>query len=447
MSSIDGTYSPFKSYPGFSSMAPCMRACDENQGFNGCDQARCWCTKPNLDLYMTGMARCASSRCTFQNMNTQTDLDLASGVHVEYCADRGFSPAGMTLPSTAEANPTASSDPFTTNGPLTTGSETRSRPTSGPTSTSTNPPNTNTSTNTSSGGMTVATKAGIAIGAAFCVLLLIVIVLLLRRRRHKTQFYPQPPPPQNQNPSMLNNFPNGGAPMAPTPYSNHGPFNPPPLQQPSPLHIPQQHQQQQIYPSYTKGDVSPIEEKAPPFPATTSASAIPRKEISTTSVSKEITSNTTPSSVSPTLAAANVAATGPTEIQGDDPPPRHEIPTDGEITNTVTTRGMELDASQRPSGYQYSTPPPGAGAELPANPQHQGGAGYQQSGQGQWGHYQQQQQYPSGAHEVPGGQNQWPRQEMDAGGQQQQQGWGQRYEVDGGQNQWGSGQRRHELGG
>lgn len=32
--SIDGVYSPFADYPGYSSMAPCMRRCNDDMGFN-----------------------------------------------------------------------------------------------------------------------------------------------------------------------------------------------------------------------------------------------------------------------------------------------------------------------------------------------------------------------------------------------------------------------------
>ncbi|KAF2865345.1 hypothetical protein BDV95DRAFT_257413 [Massariosphaeria phaeospora] len=137
MSSIDGTYSPFDDYPGYSGMAPCMRTCDHSFGYNGCDRAPCWCNKGNLDLRVGSITRCASSECTFANMNTATDVSVLSGIQVMYCADRGQSPAGMTMPSTVDAMPTGSSDPFATDTFLVTGTASRTRPTSGPAATGT----------------------------------------------------------------------------------------------------------------------------------------------------------------------------------------------------------------------------------------------------------------------------------------------------------------------
>lgn len=70
-------------------------------------------------------------------MNTQTDADQLSGIQVQYCIDKGVSPAGMTVPSTAEASPTESSPAETgTVETMGSGSATRSRPTSGPAETS-----------------------------------------------------------------------------------------------------------------------------------------------------------------------------------------------------------------------------------------------------------------------------------------------------------------------
>ena len=69
-------------------------------------------------------------------MNTQTDVDILSGVQVNFCADKGFSPEGMTMPSTAESTPTGSSDAFTNGSPSETGLASRTGPNSGPSNTS-----------------------------------------------------------------------------------------------------------------------------------------------------------------------------------------------------------------------------------------------------------------------------------------------------------------------
>jgi hypothetical protein len=90
---------------------------------------------------MSSMKECASESCTFANMNTQTDLDMLSAIQVQYCADKGFSPEGMTLPSTNAATATTSdsagaSATTTRRQPIDT--LTRSRPDqgAGPTATS-----------------------------------------------------------------------------------------------------------------------------------------------------------------------------------------------------------------------------------------------------------------------------------------------------------------------
>lgn len=87
---------------------------------------------------MESITRCASTSCTFANMNTETDVSTLSIVQVQYCADRGFSPAGMVVPSTARASPTGSSGSVDsqTATATATDSSTRTRPTSGPAATS-----------------------------------------------------------------------------------------------------------------------------------------------------------------------------------------------------------------------------------------------------------------------------------------------------------------------
>lgn len=77
-------------------------------------------------------------------MNTKTDVTAFSGIQVQYCVDRDHSPAGMTVPSTVEAETTSDggSSPSETGGAFSTpeglssaGSTTRSRPSSGPSNT------------------------------------------------------------------------------------------------------------------------------------------------------------------------------------------------------------------------------------------------------------------------------------------------------------------------
>ena len=81
---------------------------------------------------------------TFADMNTKTDVDVFSAIQLQYCIDRDLSPAGMTMPSTVEAQTTSAggSSPSETGGILNTagssteaGSTSRSRPNSGPSNT------------------------------------------------------------------------------------------------------------------------------------------------------------------------------------------------------------------------------------------------------------------------------------------------------------------------
>ncbi|KAF2741091.1 hypothetical protein EJ04DRAFT_113689 [Polyplosphaeria fusca] len=352
MSSLDGVYSPLAAYPRYNSMAPCMRGCNDYVAYNGCDQSPCWCKKDNLDLRISYVTRCASSSCTYANMNTQTDVDILSGIQVQYCADHSYSPEGMAMPTFVEAQSTDSvasqtgtrSSSRTRTGSLPTATDSDSSPLSG---------------GQSSNSLNTAAKSGIAIGAVFCVLLAILIIILLFRRRRQPAYYP-PPPNSNSIPPQ----------MAPTPFSGNGPFSPP-LQQPVPI-APQQ--QAAFAPARP---VSPLEEK------TASNIAIMRKDVG--------------SDVSPVQKSVQPAMPeGAREVHGDVPLPRHEVSNTGEITNTVTSRGMELDGSQH------------------AQPR------YQQSAQGY--PYQLQQQGAQG-HELDGGHNAW-------GGPQRQ-------ELSGGQNQWG----------
>lgn len=77
----------------------------------------------------------------------------------------------------------------------------------------------------------------------------------------------------------------------------------------------------------------------------------------------------------PRPAQPHADTAGPREVYGSVPPPRHEVPNDAEITNTVTTRGMELDGQQRAfTPHQQQQPPVN---QYP---------GYQESGQGPWRH-------------------------------------------------------------
>ncbi|KAF1951102.1 hypothetical protein CC80DRAFT_576171 [Byssothecium circinans] len=397
MSSIDGTYSPFVKYPGYATMAPCMRSCNGDYGYNGCDNSGCWCNKGNLDLRIASMQRCASTSCTFSNMNTASDLSIMSGIQVLYCVDRGHSPEGMTVPSMTEARTTSrsggNSSPTATGGSETTGTGTggtvsRTNQSENPcclppnqvTSLLTVPgsSNSNTSqsssptTNSSSSGLNTAAKAGIAIGAVFCVLLAVaIILLLLRRKKQHQQSPPEYYPPQisSQNP-----FPPPG--MAPTPYSGNTPFNPP-LQQPVPLHAPQANNAAFATEKGGTGTgVSPMDEKnggaGVPSPFT-------RKEVG----SPLSNSNTSPQT-SPTLKGTTIhhstspPVPTPSEVHGSLPSPRHEVHNDGEISNTVSTRGMELDGQPV---QQYPS------------------AGYQESRQGQWAY-----NTPGQVYEVDGGQ-------------------------------------------
>ncbi|KAL5425782.1 hypothetical protein PMIN04_002395 [Paraphaeosphaeria minitans] len=224
MSELDDQFRPFGEYPGYKLMAPCVRDCDHYLAFNGCDNSGCWCKKNNLDRRVSSLERCASTSCTFADMNTATDVAVLSSIQLQYCVDRGLSPDGMTMPSTALAQTTESSSssesPLETGGSLTevpatvpgltsdTGSATRTRPSSGPVDTSTPAssstsaatPNTSTSTPTNP-SLSTAAKAGIALAALFCILLTVLLtILLLRRRnrnrnRNRTHPHPQPHTP------------------------------------------------------------------------------------------------------------------------------------------------------------------------------------------------------------------------------------------------------------
>ncbi|KAF2179578.1 hypothetical protein K469DRAFT_300130 [Zopfia rhizophila CBS 207.26] len=83
---------------------------------------------------MTSMGRCASSSCTFANMNTETDMSTLSGIQVLYCDEHGFSPSGMAMPTAVPASTTSGGEVRTTGGakPTAGGSATESfsRPTS-----------------------------------------------------------------------------------------------------------------------------------------------------------------------------------------------------------------------------------------------------------------------------------------------------------------------------
>ena len=107
----------------------------------GCDNAACWCNKGNLDLRIATITRCASTSCTFANMNTVTDVSILSGIQVQYCVDQNHSPSGMTVPSEAESATTESGVQSTGVVPVGTGTGTgtdmasRTRVTSGPSAT------------------------------------------------------------------------------------------------------------------------------------------------------------------------------------------------------------------------------------------------------------------------------------------------------------------------
>ena len=149
--------------------------------------------------------------------------------------------------------------------------------------------------------------------------------------------------------------------------------------------------------SSSKGDVSPIEDKAQP------AVTIVRKDIS---AKHDVSPQGSPVPASAHPASPPPARNTPNgrhvEVAGSVPPLRHEVGNDGQIVNTVTTRGMELDANQQPANLHSS----------------QGGQGYQESRQGPWAY-----NYPGQgeqvAHEVDGGQHAW-RQELPAQGRPQQ---------------------------
>lgn len=408
---------------------------------------------------------------------------MLSGIQVEYCADKNYSPPGMALPSSVEAVATGTAGLFATGTAAATG--TRTRAVFGPTGTSgmfviylefgrgfpmhkhfsritsryihlpspftsilvslshspdmpqtpqrlflrqnprplpkvsprnplnlpvhtllypsiallTHLPASSSNTNdVGSSLLSTAAKTGIGIGVSACALLAFLIVLLiLRRRRPPPTYYPPPPsygiaPPPN---------------MAPTPYSGNGPFSPPPIQQPIPMHV---GQQQGGYAMNNMGDVSPIEEKAVPVVSTTPK--VLRKEVGGGKLGRKSTADIsvatppgTPRSQQPPPSQnqngnGNVYANetdGPREVHGSVPPQRHEVGNEGQITNTVSTRGMELDGQQlQPVANQYP-----------------GQQSYQQSAQG----------YPyynpgTGGvpHEVDGGRNEWAqRQELAAG--------------------------------
>jgi len=160
--------------------------------------------------------------------------------------------------------------------------------------------------------------------------------------------------------------------MAPTPYSGHGPYSPPPLQHPVPQAI------GNAAFAGSKGDVSPIEEKA-------AMAGITRKEVGG---KRDISPQSSPppksvqlASPTPLSATTTLHDNGRREVLGSMPPPRHEAPNDGEITR----------------------PPP-------VN-QYPGQQGYEEGRQGQWGYgvgYAGQ-GGQGGAYEVDGGQS---RQEL-----------------------------------
>ncbi|OAG05305.1 uncharacterized protein CC84DRAFT_1206740 [Paraphaeosphaeria sporulosa] len=307
MAELDNDFWPFDAYPGYKLMAPCMRDCDHILLFNGCDNSGCWCKKNNLDRRTSSLERCASTSCTFADMNTATDVSILSSIQLQYCVDRNLSPEGMTMPSTALAQPTESSSsesPLETGGSQTgssasvpgvtggTGLATRTRPSSGPTDTgapassssSTATPNSSPSNNAS---LSTAAKAGIAIGAIFCVLLAVLIAILLVRRRKRTPAYP---PPQ------YSSAPPGGHTV------------------PAPLHVQTNNGAGAgsgfIAPAPVREDVSPISEKTPAFSQA--------REVRPGVVRKEVPLG----SASPPVQAASPA---PTEVLGSTAPERYEV--------------------------------------------------------------------------------------------------------------------------
>jgi hypothetical protein len=167
------------------------------------------------------------------------------------------------------------------------------------------------------------------------------------------------------------------------------------------------------------GDVSPVSEKAVPV---TSTPKVLRKEVGGgNKLSRKTTADgsvvdqtplASPQAQHPLPASTREVnphqAGMPLEVHGSVPPERHEVGNDGMITNTVSTRGMELDgqtvANQYPGGNELD------GSTVVGGSQYGGSqyGGYQQSAQGY-------PQYGQGAHEVDGGQNGWgPRQELPA---------------------------------
>ncbi|KAL1605336.1 hypothetical protein SLS60_004884 [Paraconiothyrium brasiliense] len=139
----------------------------------------------------------------------------------------------------------------------------------------------------SNSSISTAAKAGIAIGAIFCILLAILLgVVLLRRRKRNPQYPPE--------------YSHAPPPLAPGLYSS-----PPPVQQP--LHV-----QTTGNAGFTpaKADVSPIEEKTPAF-------AVSRKEVGGVASPQ--------SQGTPVMRPAQVSSPAPTEIEGSMPPPRHEV--------------------------------------------------------------------------------------------------------------------------
>jgi hypothetical protein len=179
------------------------------------------------------------------------------------------------------------------------------------------------------------------------------------------------------------------------------------------------------------GDVSPASEKAVPV---TTTPRISRKEIgggkqlSRRSTTADSIINATPPisprHQSPLLASTrnlntyNHNANGPLEVHGSVPPERHEIGNDGQVTNTMNARGMELDSQTVASRY-----PPGTewDGSTVAGGSHYGGSGFQQSPQSH-------PQYA--ARDVDGAHNRWgKRQEMAA--DQGQGKWAQRQELPG----------------
>lgn len=130
----------------------------------------------------------------------------------------------------------------------------------------------------------------------------------------------------------------------------------------------------------------------------------------------------------------------PQEVSGSVPPPRFEVPNDGEITNAVSTRGMELDGQQVPV-HQYPgqrQPMYGAHEVLGSAPPER----FEVSNDGQLTNSMSTRGMELDGQQVPV--NQYPRQQPP---QHEQGPWPYHYpglhEVNEGQNQW---HQRHELG-